>query len=136
MIQVFVRHNIKLVAKGRPKMSRWGVYTPAKTRKFETELKKVFSALPQLAKNKVGNFGFRLPIESACAVEIIFFFTKPKSAKREQHTIRPDLDNLCKSVLDSANQILWNDDSQIINLHAEKKYAEDGVEGFILKIYT
>ena len=136
MIQAFVKHDIKLVAKGRPKMSRWGVYTPAKTRKFETELKKVFATLPQLAKTKGGNFGFRLPIESACAVEIIFFFTKPKSAKREQHTIRPDLDNLIKSVCDSANSILWNDDSQIVNLHAEKKYAEDGVEGFIIKIIT
>jgi len=117
-------------------MSRWGVYTPAKTRKFEAELKKVFSTLPQVGKKKGDNFGFRLPIESACAVEIIFFFTKPKSAKREQHTIRPDLDNLIKSVCDSANLILWNDDSQIVNLRAEKKYAEDGVEGFIIKIIT
>lgn len=117
-------------------MSRWGVYTPAKTRKFEAELKKVFATLPQLAKTKGGNFGFRLPIESACAVEIIFFFTKPKSAKRDQHTIRPDLDNLIKSVCDSANLILWNDDSQIVNLCAEKKYANDGLEGFIITITT
>lgn len=136
MIQVFVKHNIKLVAKGRPKVGRWGVYTPAKTRKFETDLKKVFSKLPSLAKSKGGNFGFKLPIQSACAVEITFLFAKPKSAKREHHTIRPDLDNLCKGVFDSANKILWNDDSQITNLVAEKKYSENGVDGFILKIIT
>ena len=136
MIQAFVSHNIELVAKGRPKMGKWGVYTPAKTRQFELALKNVFCNLPQVAKKEGQNFGLNLPIACACEVEIIFYFAKPKTAKRKEHTVRPDLDNLVKSVCDSANKILWNDDSLIVKLNAEKRYSKDNTNGFILTVKT
>jgi len=49
-----------------------------------------------------------------------------------EHTGKPDLDNLAKLVLDAANGILWDDDSQIIKLHLSKMYS--GKPGYILII--
>ena len=35
---------------------------------------------------------------------------------------RPDLDNYVKAILDGANEILWHDDSQIVDLLLYKRY--------------
>ena len=37
---------------------------------------------------------------------------------------KKDLDNYIKFILDVGNGILWNDDSQIIEIHAVQKYSE------------
>lgn len=37
---------------------------------------------------------------------------------------RPDLDNYEKSVLDALNNIVWKDDSQVIEKHSFKKYSD------------
>ena len=44
------------------------------------------------------------------------------------HTKKPDIDNLCKSVLDGMANIVFKNDGQISSLHATKKY---GTVGFI-----
>jgi len=46
----------------------------------------------------------------------------------------PDLDKLCRAVLDGLTMGgAWKDDSQVINLHAVKKY---GVPGCRIEIYA
>ena len=39
-------------------------------------------------------------------------------------TIKPDCDNLAKSILDSLNGLAYQDDRQIIELSVKKFYAE------------
>ena len=39
-------------------------------------------------------------------------------------TTKPDTDNLVKQIKDCANGGFWDDDKQIVGLHAEKWYAE------------
>ena len=39
--------------------------------------------------------------------------------------IRCDIDNLIKSVADSLNGVIWDDDDQIVELHATKNYDKD-----------
>jgi len=58
------------------------------------------------------------------AVEIDFAFVKPKSARREHHTVKPDIDNLVKFYLDCANGVLWTDDACVVEITARKFYAE------------
>ena len=38
---------------------------------------------------------------------------------------KPDIDNLIKTVLDAANDHLWKDDNQIVEIHSFKQYAEE-----------
>ena len=41
------------------------------------------------------------------------------------HVKTPDLDNLKKFVLDVLNEIVWRDDSQIVQLSGAKEYSEN-----------
>ncbi len=99
-------------------------YTPSKTRSFERELQ-------ILAKEQ-----WKQPaLTGALSVAINFFLpVKDKKLWGKPHDKRPDADNLCKGVLDSVNEILWEDDGQIYHIDIEKRYAEKGrIELFIYK---
>lgn len=41
-------------------------------------------------------------------------------------SVRPDLDNLAKAFLDAANELLFQDDSQVVEMHLQKTYGEPG----------
>lgn len=38
-------------------------------------------------------------------------------------TVKPDTDNIAKSILDSLNKIAYLDDKQVVKLEVEKYYA-------------
>ncbi|MBQ2175307.1 MAG: RusA family crossover junction endodeoxyribonuclease, partial [Alphaproteobacteria bacterium] len=40
-----------------------------------------------------------------------------------KHTVKPDLDNLTKALLDALNDIAWHDDAQIVDLQIRKEYT-------------
>ncbi len=105
---------IRPIPKRRPRLSRHNVYTPEKTKNFETDLK--YLAMAQLSK------GFK-PFESAVSLRLVFNFKRPKG-KVGPHVCRPDLDNLIKAVKDAMNGVIWADDSQINICTAVKQYAD------------
>lgn len=106
------------VPKGRPRFGRIGkhmrVYTPMKTRRYESDLK--LWASKQMQGKK--------PLEGALSVRAHFFLERPKSVKRQLPTVKPDLDNFLKC-LDALNGICWADDAQIVRMEAAKQYAMD-----------
>lgn len=62
----------------------------------------------------------------------IFYLNKPKSAKREWPTVRPDLSNFFKAVEDGMQRAskddepaLIEDDSSICIAHVEKRYVNE-----------
>lgn len=60
-------------------------------------------------------------------LRVEFGIVRPKSVKEHKRplpTCKPDLDNMVKLVTDSANTILWDDDSQITSIDARKVYAD------------
>jgi len=67
-------------------------------------------------------------------MRIMAFFEPPKSAskvKRVQmiygliHPIKkPDADNIAKIIADSLNHLAYRDDSQIVEMAVQKRYAE------------
>jgi len=65
-------------------------------------------------------------------MSVIFTLEKPKSVKREQPTVPPDLDKLARAIGDSCTGILYNDDAQIVRLTLMKQYGEP--HGAIVKI--
>jgi Holliday junction resolvase RusA-like endonuclease len=54
---------------------------------------------------------------------------KQREAIGQQHISNPDLDNLIKGAFDGFNKFIWNDDNQVCELVADKKYGlEPGIE--------
>jgi len=66
--------------------------------------------------------------EGAVKVEAVFYLTRKKSVTRAMPTVPPDVDKLCRSLLDACKGV-WGDDSQVVRLEVSKKYAtgEPGV---------
>ncbi len=108
------------VAKGRPRMTKTGhAYTPQKTRSAEAELK-------WWAAKEAG--ARRLPLfDGPVGLSVAFIFPRPKTVKRKWHTVKPDVDNPCKLLMDSLNGIVWRDDSQVCELTARKSYGDTGM---------
>lgn len=60
----------------------------------------------------------------AVRLDIDFYFSKPKSAKKRiHHTVKPDLDKLARASLDAFTGILYADDSQVSELTLRKLYG-------------
>jgi len=111
-------------AKGRPKVTTFAghaqVYTPKKTRIAEADIKA--SIRKDIMEQE--RFGAGDPL----VLWVTFYRQKPKSAakKLKQPISKPDLDNYLKTLLDALNKFAYPDDSQIVNIHAKKAFAEAG----------
>ena len=42
--------------------------------------------------------------------------------------MKPDIDNIAKSVLDGLNGTAWGDDTQVVEMSIKKYYALDDIE--------
>jgi Holliday junction resolvase RusA-like endonuclease len=69
--------------------------------------------------------------ENPVAVVIIFKYRIPKSWTKKkkldppQHTSKPDIDNLIKSVMDAMNGIVYKDDGQVVSVYGVKMYGDN-----------
>ncbi|WLR44526.1 RusA family crossover junction endodeoxyribonuclease (plasmid) [Bacillus carboniphilus] len=116
------------VAQGRPRAStRNGqvrMYDPIKSRDFKQYVKLVAS---QHKPTKL--------LEGPLSLEVIVYkpslkkFSKKKKVAAEQGKLRPitkpDVDNYVKGVKDALNKVIWNDDSQVVDLKVSKFYSEE-----------
>jgi Holliday junction resolvase RusA-like endonuclease len=90
--------------KQRPRIANGHAYTPQKTKAWE--------ALVQ-AEAWIAMQG-RYALARDVAVTMVF---------RRHGSRRADCDNLQKSCLDGMNGVVYEDDSQIVQLHAEVQYG-------------
>ena len=113
----------KVQAKQRPRFNGKFAYTPRETVAYENWVKTCY-----LEKYK----GQR-PLEKPLKVKIIAYYDIPKSTSKKKQqqmlnneifpTVKPDTDNIAKSILDSLNKIAYLDDKQITEITVVKKYA-------------
>lgn len=70
---------------------------------------------------------FRL-IELPTSLVVTFYLPRPKAIKNKlvQHTKRPDLDKLVRSVKDALSKVVWRDDCLVVDIQAAKRYAAPG----------
>ena len=62
-------------------------------------------------------------------ITITFFMPRPKTVKRAYPSVAPDLDKLIRAVLDGLTGVAYEDDGQVVQIHAQKLYgAEVGAE--------
>lgn len=101
--------------KQRPRVTKFGTYTPAKTIDYER--------LVALGYKAAGGMLFDCPVH----VTVKAYFKIPKSRKEliegDWHIQRPDLDNLIKIVKDGLNGVAYKDDSQVVYLDGLKKWS-------------
>lgn len=119
----------KIKGKQRPRVSTFGgfarAYTPKETIEYENLVRLSFleqypNFIPYDAKKP-------LKVVLKCFKAIPQTFSKWKKElaldKIIRPTVKPDLDNIAKSVLDGLNKVAFSDDSQIVDLHIESYYS-------------
>lgn len=122
------------VAKSRPRFNgKTGVtYTNKRTKDAEKRIREEYWYQGgKLLKDYEGRVKvalvFNFPIRKS--------WTKKKKTQLhgKGHIIRPDLDNLEKTVLDALNGIAWKDDSQVCDVVKMKKWANEGSTEICIK---
>lgn len=112
--------------KGRPRVStRNGfarAYTPKDTANYENLVRYTY-------QSDVG-----VMLQGDITARITAYFPIPKSVSKKQrqamldgvipHTKKPDCDNIAKIILDSLNEVAYNDDKQIYRVTVEKWYSD------------
>lgn len=109
--------------KARARVVKGHAFTPDKTAAYEAMVQTAFRISNPVAR----------PLCGAVRVEIIAFYSVPKSATKAikermrcnevRPVIRPDWDNIGKVVCDALNGLAWHDDSQIVEALVEKRYG-------------
>jgi len=99
-------------------------YAPSEMKLHERDVR--WLALQSLGTKKKCEGPIRLVLE--------FYLSCPKSwsnvKKNKAYALeimpsgKPDIDNFAKTIMDACNGILWRDDAQIVELVAQKRYAE------------
>jgi crossover junction endodeoxyribonuclease RusA len=77
------------------------------------------------------------PWEGPVGIELHFGIPKPKSAPKKKRVWpdkRPDLDKLARAVLDALTEIVFVDDSQVVEIQATKDYGVPGVTVAVRRI--
>jgi Holliday junction resolvase RusA-like endonuclease len=116
------------VAKGRGRAAvvagHAHVFTPAKTRSYETLVKQMAAATMD------GAPPFELPVR--VHIDVMLPIPASMSKKDRAHAVdgrllpgkKPDLDNCVKAVTDGLQQIAFVDDKLICDLRATKRYSQ------------
>lgn len=121
------------VPKGRPRFARRGkfvsTYSPKTTVDYE-------SKVSDAAKQAMGS---QKPLEGPIVACIYITLPIPASYSKKRFNAcllgeeRPtkrthgDIDNLCKAIFDGMNGVVFEDDSQVVSLHATKVYGTVGL---------
>lgn len=109
------------IGKGRPRVTRYGAYTPEKTKAYEEKVR--------LCWRTQSGHGFAGGVPLLASITAYFPIPKGTSKKKAAsmadtfHTHRPDADNIAKAILDALNGSAYPDDSAVQIDRAWKVYT-------------
>lgn len=116
---------VRVIGKPRPRVTRWGTYTPRAARLCEDQIRVML--ISEIKKKSL-----KAPFEGCLEAEVKAYYEVPKSRTKRNRAecllgldyVRDyDVDNIAKTVLDAANELVWKSDIQVVKLTAEKHYA-------------
>ena len=118
----------KPVAKARPRF----VNTVRGVRTYDSQKDKVDVIKLQILQ-QIALFRLERPLAGPIGVEMTFYTRTPQSLTVANRTAlegkpnfkRPDLDNYVKMYMDAMNQWMYQDDGQIAELKASKRYSDN-----------
>lgn len=109
--------------KDRPRFWQGHAVTSASTRAYERLVKSIYK------KETSTTF------HGAVAVSIKAYYQIPKSTPKAARMmmlegdrlpcVKPDIDNIPKTILDALNGVAYDDDKQVVHLTVSKRYAEE-----------
>lgn len=114
--------------KDRPRFDsiRKRTYTTTKTKQYES--------LVQICGMESVGDRYKA-YKEGIAVEITAFYAIPKGTSKKKRelmlsgeirpTVKPDLDNIAKAILDALNGVAYYDDNQVQDLTIKKFYSDD-----------
>ena len=112
------------IPKGRPRVTRYGTYTPPATRAYEEAVREAWRA--------AGSVSFPADVPLRLVVSAHFAPSGRPSRKTraamlgQPHTLhRGDLDNIVKSVMDALNGCAYPDDCAVSFIAAQKRYGAE-----------
>lgn len=114
----------EVIGKGRPRFTKQGrTYTPKKTLDYERAIKRAYlNKYTYLSKKS-------LRIKICAYLEVAKSHSKVKKQKmlanKLQCTKKPDADNIVKVVLDALNKVAYQDDTQVVELVAIKRWSNE-----------
>ncbi|AJX59848.1 RusA family crossover junction endodeoxyribonuclease [Burkholderia pseudomallei] len=123
--EVHITLPFAAIGKGRPRVYRGIASTPPKTRAYEHQV----ATLARAAMR--GRLPFDGPIRVLIEIDVEIPKTWPKYrradalAGRVWPSVKPDIDNCAKAILDGMNGIAYRDDTQIVIALLSKRYASD-----------
>lgn len=112
---MLIEFEMPIVAlpKERARVTRFGTYTPTRTREFENQV------IHHARKHSL-----EMLLETPLRLYCEFHLPKPKKPKFSNYPAVPaDIDNYLKAIMDGMNKIIWKDDSLICHIEAKKLYA-------------
>ena len=114
----------EVIGKGRPRFTKQGrTYTPKKTLDYEREIKIAYTSKYTYLSKK------SLRIKICAYLEVAKSHSKVKKQKmlanELQCTKKPDADNIVKVVLDALNKVAYQDDTQVVELVAIKRWSNE-----------
>lgn len=114
----------KPVPKARPRFGR-NKHTGAPITFSDPKSVRYEDRVAACAYDALAKLGSEGQPDAALRVNVRVYLPRPKSApaRRVKPTVRPDLDNHIKAVLDGCD-VLWGDDAQVVSIHASKHYGE------------
>ena len=111
------------------------VYTMRQTVEYESYVKACYT-------DYMNQFGWK-PFKGPIKANIEVFIQVPKSDSKKlkeaklsgkiRPQIKPDVDNLCKTILDALNGLAYEDDKQVVECVIKKFYATEPCAYVVLK---
>jgi Holliday junction resolvase RusA-like endonuclease len=111
------------VAQSRPRFARRGnhvaTYDATPSRDYKSWVKQC--AIEAMKQSNAGLIPREVPLKIVIAVTISRPASIPK--KRLMPTVKPDLDNIVKTIQDALEGIVYQADQQIVSIFSDKQYG-------------
>ncbi len=66
-------------------------------------------------------------LTDAVALDVTFLIARPRTVRRAEPTVPPDVDKLIRGCCDALTDArVWADDALVLDVHARKTYAQPG----------
>ena len=114
-----------LFGKARPRKGKYSIYDPSSNADYEARVKEAYLQAR----------GINDPFTGPIILMVYAYYPIPKSAKRkrmpdkitsgEACLMKPDVDNILKSVMDGLNKVAYIDDSQVYDVRCIRRYSDE-----------